>query len=116
MKITKLDKNMNNEYKSVCNKCYRKTWYETQQSCHVENCTGTLMVISNENLDPRLTRYYENRERVEVTGKDYKLRFWVGKSTGWKPCYLEILRRNSSGGAQAYLPKDATIRGLGIYR
>lgn len=25
-------------------------------------------------------------------------RFWVGKSTGWMPCHLEISRRDSSGG------------------
>jgi len=37
--------------------------------------------------------------RVEVEDKDGDTRrFWVGKSTGWCPCHLEIARRNSTGG------------------
>lgn len=125
----------NNEYITVCDKCGKKTWYETEQPCKMsitsgckecgsheyiersKKCTGTLRVISNENLNPRLTPFYKNNERVEVTYKDgTKERFWVGKSTGWKPCYLEIKKRNSYGGGAAYLPEDATIRGLGVYK
>lgn len=38
--------------------------------------------------------------RVEVvTSYGETERFWVGKSTGWMPCHLQIERRNSSGGA-----------------
>lgn len=42
-------------------------------------------------------------KRVEVThrwesGERETTRFYVGKSTGWMPCHLEIARRNSSGG------------------
>lgn len=43
--------------------------------------------------------------RVEVL--DHELdggstrRFIVGKSTGWRPCHLEISRRNSHGGFPA---------------
>jgi len=38
-------------------------------------------------------------KRVEVTDKYGETRrFYVGKSTGWMPCHLEIERRNSSGG------------------
>lgn len=37
--------------------------------------------------------------RVEVVDcYGDKRRFIVGKSSGWMPCHLEILRRNSSGG------------------
>jgi hypothetical protein len=40
--------------------------------------------------------------RVEVeTAYGETRRFIVGKSTGWKPCHLEIARRNSSGGPAA---------------
>ena len=37
--------------------------------------------------------------RVEViTEYDEKRRFIVGKSTGWKPCHLEVKTRRSMGG------------------
>lgn len=40
--------------------------------------------------------------RVEVIDKrGQRRRFWVGRSTGWRPCHLEIPRRNSSGGMSA---------------
>ena len=40
--------------------------------------------------------------RVEViTTYNEKRRFIVGKSTGWKPCHLEIARRDSLGGGSA---------------
>lgn len=39
-------------------------------------------------------------KRVEVVDRwGTRKRFIVGKSTGWLPIHLEILRRNSSGGA-----------------
>lgn len=125
---------MTKEYKTVCDKCGRKTWYDTEQQCHytynkiercdhcghaetlqeMERCTGTLRLIDNSELDPRLTPFYERGERVEITELDgTKNRFWVGKSTGWKPCYLEIKKINSSGGSVAYIPIGATIRGTG---
>lgn len=44
--------------------------------------------------------------RVEVNGR----RFWVGKSTGWMPIHLEILRRNSSGGCGVYISESDTVR------
>ncbi len=37
--------------------------------------------------------------RVEIIDKyDEKRRFYIGKSTGWIPCHLEVLRSNSTGG------------------
>ena len=37
--------------------------------------------------------------RVEVVDRyGERRRFWVGKSTGWMPCHLEMTRINSSGG------------------
>jgi hypothetical protein len=40
--------------------------------------------------------------RVEViTTYDEKRRFIVGRSTGWKPCHLEVSRRNALGGNPA---------------
>jgi hypothetical protein len=52
--------------------------------------------------------------RVEVTTPDgEKTRFYVGKSTGFIPCHLEIKTRRSTGGAAAYVPEGATVRVIG---
>lgn len=36
-----------------------------------------------------------------IRGDGTSDRFIVGRSTGWKPCHLEIRRRSSHGGAAA---------------
>ena len=114
-----------NEYKTVCNKCYRKTWYETEQPCKCtrwENgepvpCGGTLKVIDNSQLDPRFTRFHETGERVEITYQDgEKVRCYIGKSTGWTPIYLEIKKSNSTGGGSLMTQGIVSIRGLGKKR
>lgn len=38
-------------------------------------------------------------------------RFYVGKSTGWRPCHLEIHNRRSTGGGPA-LKEYASVRTL----
>ena len=53
--------------------------------------------------------------RVEVAYPDgqggmFRTRFIVGKSMGWMPCHLEIKRRDSTGGAAAYVPAGASVR------
>ncbi len=123
------------DYKTVCDSCYQKTWYETEQPCRRtlhkgcdtcgshENiskevkCTGTLRIIDTSELDSRLTPFYKSGERIEIEYKDgAKERFYVGRSRGWKPVYLEIKKRNSLGGETVYLENVQAIRGLGIYK
>ena len=86
--------------------------------------------LDESELDKRFKRYYNDNERVEVTWKEgfeddsgygcrtegRKARFYVGKSTGWKPVYLSILNRNSHGGSQILSCAVESIKGLGIYR
>lgn len=51
-----------------------------------------------------LTKQLQGKEgrRVEVvTTYGEKRRFYVGKSTGWMPCHLEISKCNSHGGPSA---------------
>lgn len=41
--------------------------------------------------------------RIEATDQYGETRrFWVGQSTGWKPCTLEIKTTRSMGGSPAY--------------
>lgn len=52
---------------------------------------------SADNLSPQLIGL--ERKRVEVVDTfDEKRRFYVGMSTGWIPCHLEVKTRASSGG------------------
>ena len=81
-------------------------------------------------LDKRFERFYNSGERVEVEWKDgfgdfsgyggrtegKKARFYVGKSTGWKPVYLQIDNRRSMGGQAILSCAVKSIRGLGIYK
>lgn len=76
-----------------------------------------------------LTPYYVSGERIEVTYTedmgDSRMndgrseRFYVGKSTGWKPIYLKIKTRTSSGGlpfGDYEAERIERIVGLGVYR
>ena len=130
---------MSEEYKSICDKCGRYTWYEQEQPCHcsyppsktcdtcghteVMNdkddipCGGTLKVIDKSDLDKRFTPYYSSGERVEVVYKNGESeRFYVGKLTGWKPIYLAIKKSNSSGGGAVFTCNIVSITGLGTYK
>ena len=54
--------------------------------------------------DNNLERIKENRNRVIITytfdsGAEEQTRCYIGKSTGWIPCYLEIKKSNSMGGS-----------------
>lgn len=100
---------MEDTHKTVCNKCYRKTWYETSQPCHVSGCTGTLMVIDNSLLAEQFTPYYENKQRIEVETCGKKIRGYVGKTTGWKPVYILLLRSNSMGSSYTLRTDDKIV-------
>jgi len=124
---------MKEDYKTVCDHCYRGTWYEDEQPCrrtitpackecgsreHSEPipCPGTLRIIDNSQLDPRFARYYKSGERVKIEYADGEVtRCYIGKSTGWRPIYLEILKSNSSGGSSLYTDNIVSITGLNKY-
>ena len=89
--LIKKEVNMKELYKTVCDKCRRKTWYENEQQCHctypktktcklcghtkevyppkMVRCTGTLRKIDYSSLDKRFDYAYNNNYRVEVTWK-----------------------------------------------
>lgn len=31
-------------YKTICDKCFRKTWYEEEQQCHCDKCGHTEII------------------------------------------------------------------------
>jgi hypothetical protein len=71
--------------------------------------TERLVLADYSQLVPAL-RQYEG-DRVEVTYPDGdKARFWVGRSTGWRPIHLEINTTRSDGGCQVYFPEGTTVR------
>jgi hypothetical protein len=61
-------------------------------------------------LTPQLKGLEGYRVEVETTYGETR-RFIVGRSTGWKPCHLEIMRRNSMGGG-ATEAEYKTVRAL----
>jgi hypothetical protein len=49
-------------------------------------------------------------KRVEVCDEAGEVRrFWVGRSTGWRPCHIEVKTRRSMGGFSA-ARKYRTVR------
>lgn len=86
--------------------------------------TGHRMDYSE--IDTRFEPYYDNGQRVEVEWKaeyeDFtgygcrtegrRARFYVGKSTGWRPVFIMLQNINSRGGVE--IPSNAveSIRGL----
>ena len=49
--------------------------------------------------------------RVEVVDRHgERRRFWVGRSTGWVPCHLEIARVNCYGGGPVYGAPFRSVR------
>lgn len=58
-------------------------------------------VRDNSDLSPQLRGLEGWRVEVVEADEPKPRRFIVGKSTGWRPCHLEIARRNSMGGSPA---------------
>ncbi len=54
----------------------------------------------NSGLNPQLSGWEGWRVEV-VTDYDETRRFIIDRSTGWKPCHIEISRRGSFGGPAA---------------
>lgn len=109
------------EYKSICDKCNRKTFFDKEQPCHftypeVETCDkcghkrkafpirmipcgGTLRVIDYSLLDERFSEYYKSGQRIEVTYDSGETeRFFVGKGIGNRPTWIKIKTSHSMRG------------------
>lgn len=123
------------EYNTVCDKCYRPTWYETEQPCkrsishgcetcgsheYVSDttpCIGTLRVIDKSNLPNKFAHYHENGQRIEVkTPYGETIRGYVGKTTGWKPSYILLARSNSMGSSELLNSEYEITKTINRYR
>jgi len=81
-------------------------------------------------LDKRFTQFYCTGERVEVVLKDgYEdytghgartqgrvQRFYVGISSGWKPIFIQLYRKDSIGGPGILSDTVEEIKGLNIFK
>lgn len=64
-------------------------------------CTGTLRVIDYSEIKAHPLAAFEGA-RVEVKYNDgTKQRFWVGRTTGWKPTLIAVNNTRSTGGTIA---------------
>lgn len=72
------------------------------------------LLRDNSDLTPQLIGLEGHRVEVTVNARP-RWRFVVGKSTGWRPCHLELPRVTSRGGEPA-LKKYALVLSLGKVR
>jgi len=100
-KTIKLAKELDREDLIPTRKGTKKAYnnYETLVSLAREKNIATGWQ-SKAGLTPELIGKEGHRVEV-VTSYGEKVRFIVGKSTGWIPCHLEIKRTDSSGGGGA---------------
>lgn len=89
--------------------------------------SGKLMDYSD--IDKRFIPFLESKERVEVEWKEgfedltgygsrtdgKKARFYVDKSTGWKPVLIQIYSTRSMGGQAILSCAVKSIKGLKTY-
>lgn len=112
---------MKTEYCPVCREIV-----ELPHPIHIHESGN---IIDTSLLDKRFEKYHLSGERVEIEWKkDFEFtmgysrengrfsRCYIGKSTGWKPVYIMLWRRDSMGGMAILSDSVAGVRGLGIYR
>jgi len=125
---------MSNEYKTICDTCGKRTWYEEEQACHMsyakgatcdmghyheeepyvtERCKGTLRVIDYTNTKTHLVTVGERYTFQDKRG--VQKRFTVGKTTGWKPCLLLLHNARSTGSSRTINAPEIKALGGGVY-
>lgn len=125
---------MKDQYKTQCDKCYKRTWYETEQQCHMsypksetcslghvhqiepyttQRCTGTLRVIDYTNINTYLTigERYTFKDKAGLVK-----RFTLGRTTGWKPCLILLHNARSTGSSITINAPEIKGIGGGIYQ
>lgn len=62
-------------------------------------------------LHEQFIEHWRTGDRVEIEMKgEGKMRGRIGVTTGWKPCFILLLRSNSSGSSWTLRKEDKVIR------
>jgi len=61
-------------------------------------------------LNQNFIRYYENEERITVDFGHEKKRGTIGITTGWKPCFLLMPRKDSTGSTYTIGENDKVVK------
>ena len=73
--------------------------------------------LDTSGLAPQFEQYYQSKQRIEVQfAYGENVRGYVGKTTGWKPSYLLLLKSNSSGSSYLLGHGDKIIATFNKYR
>ena len=62
------------------------------------------------NLNPNFIQFYNNGARIEVDFGYETKRGTIGVTTGWKPCFLLMLTKRSTGSSYTISDKDKILR------
>lgn len=66
--------------------------------------------FSVEGINQDFIRYYESQQQVKVRFEYGEVKTGrIGVTTGWKPCFLLMIRANSLGSSWTIGPKDKII-------
>lgn len=73
--------------------------------------------LDESDLAPQFEPYYRSGQRIIVrTSYGEVLRGYVGKTTGWRPCYLLLAKRNSISSSELLSKQDTIIGTVNKYR
>lgn len=130
---------MNNDFTAHCDACGKNTWHKIEQpctmtypkrdtceTCHhtevdyekMEPCKGTLRLIDTSDLAPQFTPYLHDYSKRLIVKMNYgeTVRGYVGKTTGWKPCYMLMSKINSTGSSELLHHDDVIVQVLTMKR
>jgi len=65
--------------------------------------------FSDKSLNKSFIPYYENQERITVDFGYEKKRGTIGITTGWVPCFLLMLRKDSRGSSYTIGENDRVV-------
>jgi len=82
-----------------------RNYQETIKQCKAEH--GDKFNASG--LSKQFIPYYESGERIKVKSCSEVLTGTIGKTTGWKPCFLLMRTSRSTGSSWTLSDKDQII-------
>lgn len=73
-------------------------------------CKGKNIMIDYSDISKQFIPYYENKTRIKVQFSYGGIKTGiVGKTTGWKPVFILMLRSNSRGSSYILTDKEIII-------